>query len=427
METTYRINFAEELKKCVRCGECRAHCPVFTELKNEPASPRGRLALVKYLQEGRIKPSSDLADRLYVCLLCKTCAVKCPSGVITDEIMIAARDYLEHSLEKSMIKRAMLKGFLTRPALLKASFSLLKLYQKTGLKSLLTKIKLMEQLPEPIRAAAEIMPEVTQRPARDRIPEVTSSQTEQRFRVAYFLGCATNLIYPQVAVAGVDVLTRHGCEVVVPLEEKCCGIPHLAYGDTDTAVELAKHNLRILLEAEVDAVVTDCASCSAILAESYQRLFDPGTVEHAQALELGRKVYDINKFLIEKTGIQPGPVPVNLTVTYHDPCHLKRAQNIFKQPRELLKAIPGVEFREMKEADRCCGSAGSFSIMHQVLSMKILERKIQHIEASKASWLATSCPTCTMQLSYGLKKRGFAVHVAHPVEILAKTYRDNKV
>lgn len=427
METTYRIDFAEELKKCVRCGECRANCPVFTELKNEPASPRGRLALVKLLQESKIKPTADLADKLYICLLCKTCAVNCPSGVITDEIMLAARDYLEHSLDKSIIKRAMLKGFLTRPALLQASFSLLKFYQKTGLKSLLTRTKLIEYLPEMISAASKIMPNVTQRPARERIPEVALPQGEKQFRVAYFLGCATNLIYPQVAVAGVEVLTRHGCEVVIPAEEKCCGMPHLAYGDTDTAAVLAKHNLKILLEAKVDAVVTDCASCSATLTESYQRLFGPGTEEYVQAVELGQKVYDINKFLVEKTGIRPGPIPVNLAVTYHDPCHLKRAQKVFKQPRDLLQAIPGLEFREMKEADRCCGSAGSFSIMHHALSMKILERKINHIAASKASWLATSCPTCTMQLSYGLKEKGLTVLVAHPVEFLVKTYVDNRV
>lgn len=106
METIFRINFAEELKKCVKCGECRSNCPVFLEILGEPASPRGRLALVKQLQEGKIKPSAELADKLSSCLLCKTCAVNCPSGVITDEIMVAAREYLEKTLEQSIIKRA---------------------------------------------------------------------------------------------------------------------------------------------------------------------------------------------------------------------------------------------------------------------------------------------------------------------------------
>ena len=139
MKTTYRIDFAEELKKCVRCGECRANCPIFSESKREPDSPRGRLALVKLLQDGKIQASTELSEKLYGCLLCKTCAVNCPSGVITDEIMVGVRDYLEDVLDKSIIKKALLKGFLTRPGLLQASFSLVKLYQKTGLNSVLTK------------------------------------------------------------------------------------------------------------------------------------------------------------------------------------------------------------------------------------------------------------------------------------------------
>ncbi|MHB1652754.1 MAG: (Fe-S)-binding protein [Desulfitobacteriaceae bacterium] len=425
MEIKYQINFAEELKKCVRCGECRYHCPVFTELKNEPASPRGRLALVKLLQEGKIQPSAELANRLYACLLCKTCSVNCPSGVITEDIMVGVREYLEQALGKSLIKRALLKGFLTRPALLQASFSLLKLYQKSGLKRLLTRTGLIEQLPDKISAAAKIMPDVSQRPARERIPEFIQAAGEKKFRVAYFLGCATNLIYPEVAVAAVEVLSRHGCEVVVPKEEKCCGMPHLAYGDTETAVDLARHNLKVLLGAGVDVVVTDCASCSATLAESYEKLFEAGTEEYLQAKALSHRVYDLNKFLVEKTGVQPGPKPVKAIVTYHDPCHLKRGQKVFKQPRELLKAIPGLEFREMKEADRCCGSAGSFSIMHHELSMKILDHKVDNIAETQASVVATACPTCTMQLAYGLKTKGLAVQVTHPVQLLARTYEES--
>jgi glycolate oxidase iron-sulfur subunit len=422
MKTTYQINFAEELKKCVRCGECRANCPIFSESKREPDSPRGRLSLVKLLQEEKIPASTELSEKLYGCLLCKTCAVNCPSGVITDEIMVGVRDYLDDVLDRNVIKKLVLRGFLTRPALLQASFSLVRLYQKTGLNDVLTRSKLIEHLPEQMKAGAKILPDVSKQPARGRIAEVVKPYGEKRFCVAYFLGCATNLIYPDVAVSGVEVLARHGCEVITPAV-KCCGMPHLAYGDTETAVEMAKNNLKTLLSAQVDAVVTDCSSCSATLAESYQKLFEPGTDEYEQAMDLSSKVYDLSKFLVEKTGVHPGPKPVNVAVTYHDPCHLKRGQNVFKQPRELLKAIPGVEFKEMKEADRCCGSAGSFSIMHHDLSMKVLDRKINNIAAAKVTVVATSCPTCTMQLSYGLKKSDITGQVVHPVQLLARTYQ----
>lgn len=424
MQTVYKLDFAEELKKCVKCGTCRAHCPLFVEIKGEFGSPRGRLALIKILQEGKIKPSKELADILYTCLLCKTCAVNCPSGVIGDQIVMAARDYLDHNLDKSLLKKMLLKGFLTRPALLYAAMSLARLYQKTGLHSVLTRSNLIKLLPEKLKAAAKIMPDVKQKPARERLPGVTPAKGEKKFRVAYFLGCATNLIYPDVPVTGVKVLSENGCEVVIPEGLKCCGMPHFAYGDTDTVLELAKNNMEILLKGNYDYIISDCASCSSTLVENYVHLFEEGTREYEMARELQSRVWDISKFLAEKTGIKPGSREQKVKVTYHDPCHLKRAQKVFKQPREVLKAVPGVEFVEMKEADRCCGSAGSFSIMHHDLSMKVLEKKITNAKETEAQYIATSCPTCTMQLSYGLKKAGLQAKVVHPVQLLAETYMD---
>lgn len=428
MQATYKIDFTEELKKCVKCGTCRAHCPLFVEIKGEPGSPRGRLALIKRLHEGKIKPSQELAEILYTCLLCKTCAVNCPSGVISDELILASRDVLNESMDQPMIKKALLKGFLTRPSLLYACMSMARLYQKTGLHSLLTKAKLFELLPDKLNACTKIMPDVTKKPARSRIPAVTPAKGEKRFKVAYFLGCATNHIYPDVPVAGVEVLSQNGCEVVAVEGVKCCGMPHMAYGETETASKLAVHNMEILLKDDYDAIICDCASCSSTFKESYPHLFQEGTKEYEMAKKLQAKTFDISKFLVAKTGIKPGKPKANteqkIKVTYHDPCHLKRAQNIFKEPREVLKNIPGVEFVEMKEADRCCGSAGSFTIMHHDLSMKVLDKKIANAEKVNPEYVATSCPTCTMQLSYGLKKAGSKAKVVHPVQILAETYKE---
>ncbi|HHV65779.1 MAG TPA: (Fe-S)-binding protein [Peptococcaceae bacterium] len=426
MQATYRIDFTEELKKCVKCGTCRSHCPLFVEIKGEPGSPRGRLALIKRLHEGKIKPSQELANIVYTCLLCKKCAVECPSGVISDEIIIAARDYLNGAMSQPLIKKALLKGFLTRPSLLYACMSLTALYQKTGMHSLLTKSKLIELLPEKINACAKIMPDVTKKPARSRIPAVTLPKGEKKFKVAYFIGCATNFIYPEVPVAGVKVLSHNGCEVVAVEGVKCCGMPHMAYGETETASELAKHNMEILLKDDYDAIICDCASCSSTFKEAYIHLFQEGTKEYEMAQKLQAKTYDISRFLISKTGIKAGDKTVEpdqkIKVTYHDPCHLKRGQNVFKEPRELLKSIPGIEFAEMKDADRCCGSAGSFSIMHHDLSMKVLDKKIANALKVNPEYVATSCPTCTMQLSYGLRKAGSGAKVVHPVQILAETY-----
>lgn len=423
MQSTYKMDFTEELKKCVKCGTCRAHCPLFVELKGEPGSPRGRLALIKRLHDGKIKPSQELADIVYTCLLCKTCTVNCPSGVISDEIILAARDSLNQSMDQSVIKKALLKGFLTRPALLHSCMSMASLYQKTGMHNVLTKSKLFELLPDKLNAATKIMPDVTKKPARSRIPVVTPAKGEKKFKVGYFLGCATNHIYPDVPVAGVEVLSQNGCEVITVEDVKCCGMPHMAYGDVETAKEMAKQNMNVLLKDDYDAIISDCASCSSTFKETYLHIFDEGSKEYEQAKQLADKTWDISKFLVDKTGIKPGTKEQKVKVTYHDPCHLKRAQNIFKEPREVLKNTPGVEFVEMKDADRCCGSAGSFTVMHHDLSMKVLDKKIENAQKVDPEYLATSCPTCTMQLSYGLKKAGSQAKVVHPVQILAETYK----
>ncbi len=432
MQATYKIDFTEELKKCVKCGTCRAHCPLFVEIKGEPGSPRGRLALVKRLHEGKIKPTKELAEILYTCLLCKTCAVNCPSGVISDELILAGRNVLNESMAQPMIKKALLKGFLTRPSLLYACMTLAGLYQKTGLHSLLTKSKLFDLLPDKLNVCTKIMPDVTRKPARTRIPIVTPAKGEKKFKVAYFLGCATNHLYPDVPAAGVKVLSHNGCKVVTVEGVKCCGMPHMAYGETETASELAKHNMKILLQEDYDALVCDCASCSSTFKEFYVHLFPQGSKEYEMAKELQAKTYDISEFLITKTGIKAGKKASSkaggeerkVKVTYHDPCHLKRAQNVFKEPREILRSIPGVDFTEMKDADRCCGSAGSFTIMHHDLSMRVLDKKITNAQKVNPEYLTTSCPTCAMQLSYGLKKAGSKVKVVHPVQLLAETYKE---
>lgn len=424
MEATYQLDFNEELKKCVKCGTCRAHCPLFVELVGEVTSPRGRLALIKQLQEGKIKPSQELADILYTCLLCKTCAVNCPSGVKTDQIVMASRDFLNETMGEGVMKKAILRGFLTHPGFLSACSSLGALYQKVGLHSLLTKANLFEHLPEKLGAVGKILPDITKQPARKRIPVVTPAKGEKKFRVAYFLGCATNIAYPDAPVAGVEVLSHNGCEVVTVEGVKCCGMPHMAYGDTEAAKELAKNNMEILLKEDYDAVVCDCASCTATFQESYVHLFEQGTKEYEMAKKLQAKAIDLNKFLITKSGIKPGKKEVKVKVTYHDPCHLKRGQNVFKEPREVLKNTPGVEFVEMKDADRCCGSAGSFTVMHHDLSMKVLDKKIANAKKVDPDYVTTCCPTCTMQLSYGLKKAGSKAKVIHPVELLAETYKD---
>ena len=191
-------------------------------------------------------------------------------------------------------------------------------------------------------------------------------------------------------------------------------MPHLAYGDTKAAAQIAAQNCRILRQIEADAIITDCATCGSTL-KGYEAITP-------SAKDLTGKIYDVSEFLINKLEVKPGVKPVEAVVTYHDPCHLGRSQGIKTAPRELLAQIPGMQFKEMAEADRCCGGAGTFNIRHYEIAMKILERKISNILQVEPTILATGCPGCKMQLEHGLSLKKRNLPIMHPVEILAETY-----
>jgi glycolate oxidase iron-sulfur subunit len=203
------------------------------------------------------------------------------------------------------------------------------------------------------------------------------------------------------------------------LDNCCCGLPAMTYGDSKAARKMAGRNLRTIDCSRFDAVVTDCSSCASFL-KKYPQLFATGEASHLQAKDLASRVKDLVQLL--GTGAaaadsrQPRVHP--LVVTYHDPCHARRGQNLIREPREILKSLPGVEYREMPEADWCCGGSGSYALFHYDLSRKVLERKIDNVVKTGADTLVTSCPACIIHLSYGLRLRRLPVRVLHISEAI---------
>ena len=221
-------------------------------------------------------------------------------------------------------------------------------------------------------------------------------------------------LFPEVAEATVRVLTMNGVEVIVPRGQVCCGVPVYSGGDFKTAKKLAETNISIFKDLGIDCIVTDCASCSAALKHDVRELLG------AEPFDV--PVYDINEFLCGIIGIEKPVNPVEMTVTYHDPCHLARGQGIRSEPRELIKSVPGLEFNEMTEPDNCCGGAGSFAFTHHELSSKIGLKKAENIRKTGASLVAVPCPSCRMQIDYLLKNQGISAKTIHPVELLDISY-----
>ncbi|KUG04241.1 iron-sulfur cluster-binding protein [hydrocarbon metagenome] len=411
----------EQLMKCVRCGKCRSVCPVFAEVGIETTAPRGHVFMVQMLRDGKVEPTNEVYERLGQCLLCETCSVNCPSGIDVHELNAAARSYI-YDNNPSVGKELLFETLWTKPAMLRSSARFMSTVQKLGLQTLARKTGLTRILPGDLKEAEQMMDNIPSKSARSSLSEVNPAQGKKKYTVGYFLGCGTDLFSPSVAIAAVDVLTRNGCEVIIPKDMKCCGLPHIANGKMETAQKLAAHNIKVFNTYDLDYIITDCASCSSALSRKNMEFLFAGLKIEDAALALSEKVMDLTVFLIDVLDIR---LPENINakkirVTYHDPCHLANAQLIKNQPREVLRRIPGVELVEMKAANTCCGGSGTYSTTHYEMSMKILDKKMDHAMETGADILATCCPSCMMQLNYGCKRHKWDVEVLHPVELLSR-------
>jgi glycolate oxidase iron-sulfur subunit len=398
---------------------------VFSEIKNETAAPRGHVFMVGMLRDGKIDPSQELYERLARCLMCETCTINCPSGIDVHELNAAARAYI-YEKNPHIGKEFIFDTMWTKPALLRTMSFFMWSAQKSGLQKLARTLGLTRILPGDLPKSEQILSNVPLHPARSQLKEVNPARGEKKYTVGYFLGCGTDLFNPQVALATVDVLTRNGCEVIIPNNMKCCGLPHIANGKMETAQTLAAHNIKIFNSYNFDYIITDCASCSSALSHKHMEFLFKGLKIEDEAYAFAAKVMDVTKFLIDVMDIEiaNNTSLKKVKVTYHDPCHLANAQGITKQPRELLQRIPGVEFVEMGEANRCCGGSGTYSVTHYDMSMKILDRKMDSAMETGAQKIATCCPSCMMQLKYGTVKHNWNVEVIHPIELLNDYYNN---
>lgn len=413
----------EQIMKCVRCGKCRSVCPVFEEIRNETAAPRGHVFMVQMLRDNKVDARQEVYDRLSNCLLCETCSANCPSGIDVHELNAAARSYI-YEENPSLGKELIFDTMWTKPGLLRASTKIMSGMQRLGLQTFARNTGLTRILPGDLPRAEGIMSNIPSHSARSQLKKVNLARGEKKYTVGYFLGCGTDILNPDVALATVDVLTRNGCEVIIPRDMKCCGLPHVANGKMDTARLLAIHNVKIFNSYKLDYIISDCASCTSALSRKNMEFLLGGLKIEDEAFAFADKVMDLTKFLIDVIDIQLPPIKEEkkTRVTYHDPCHLANAQGIKEQPREVLRRIPGVEFVEMGEANRCCGGSGTYSITHYDLSMKILDRKMDSAMATGASKIATCCPSCSMQLRYGIKRHNWDCQVVHPVELVCAGY-----
>lgn len=409
----------EAVLQCMRCGFCLPTCPTFALTGRERSSPRGRVALARAVAEQKLEFTEAVKEEAFFCLDCRACTTACPSGVRAGEVMEICRSQAHQFFPLKHVGKAfrefVLQKMVPNPDFLESSMLPARLYQKLGIQWLVRHSNILKIGPNWVEKAEGMMPELHP-PLRPQLPEVVPAVGEQRGRVAFFLGCIMTLMYPEVSRQTVRVLTHQGFEVLTPKQQKCCGAPHLNEGDRGTARSLARYNLDLFMALDVDAIVTDCAGCGAALKD-YEELLE-ASGDHARLKGFRSKIKDISEFLAEQGLRTEGLKPIAKIVTYHEPCHLCHAQGVSKQPRDLIKAIPGIDYRELHEASWCCGSAATFSLKYTSESQQILDRKLANVQATGAELLVTANPGCHLQLAWGLKQAGLKQEVVHITELL---------
>ncbi len=411
-----------EYLNCIRCGLCLAVCPTYREILSETASPRGRVALARKGLEGELKDSQNLADQMYACFDCLACNDICPVGIHPADLALKMRT-LQEQLRPAKWKNTVLSGLVQFPERLEAVTWPLRVYQLLGIPRLVYALGFRNVRPSKLRDMEAMLPHLPQRPLRKIIPEVVSPGGEDHYRVGFFLGCAQSLMFAIQSVASVHVLARNGCTVITPKNIVCCGMPALGFGRPDLVQQQARVNIAAFEKAGVEIIVTDCATCGSILKDYGNFLSDDPTWAK-RAAAFSSKVQDVSEFLMS-IRLQKPQGRIEARVTYHDPCHLRRGQKVWEQPRAILKIINGLEFVELPEADWCCGSAGSQLITHYRTSLNVLDRKATNISATQAKFVASGCPGCQMQLNVGVMRLELDVQVVHPIVLLDRAYHTN--
>ena len=410
------------LKECVHCGLCLDDCPTYRVLGHEADSPRGRIYQIRQVYEGKVSADDpDFREHIYACLDCRACQTACPSGVQYGAIIEAARAVSEpiNPSEKT-VGRAILGSVFTRPPLLEAAGVGLRLYQRSGLQTLLRKTRALDLLPQRLKEMEAMLGPAQGGIKRWAAPHVTPARGKVRYRVGFIEGCIMPQFFGDTNAATVRVLAANGCVVHSPPRQGCCGALQMHTGDRETARELARRNIDAFDGLGLDAIIINAAGCGSTLKE-YGHLLRDDSAYAARAAEFASLVKDVSEFLAS-IELVPPTRPVPMRVTYQDACHLVHGQGIRNQPRALLRMIPGLELVEMKDSDVCCGSAGIYNLTHPDVATELLDQKMVNVLATGATAVVAPNPGCSMQLAYGAQRAGEKLELLHVVDLLDRSY-----
>ena len=408
----------DELYRCVHCGFCLQACPTYIDTGLETESPRGRIALMKAVNEGRIDITPGVVRHWDMCIQCRACEVACPSGVNYGQLIESTMSQVERGRKSGLLAR-MAPAVMENRRRLGLVVGALSVYQRSGLQSLVRKSRALRLLPGNIAELESSLPAIEG--ARFKAEgQVIPAQGERRATVALLSGCVMPMVNGPQMSAAARVLARNGCDVVAPRGQVCCGAISSHVGDLDSARKLARRNVDEFLDAGVDAVVVASAGCGTRMKE-YGHLLRRDAGYAAKAERLSGMVKDIHEFLVDLP-FEPPSASLEYRVTYQDSCHLANTQRVVEQPRQILRSIPGVEFVELPNASKCCGAGGTYTITERESSLRVLATKMAAVRETGANVVATANPGCVMQLQYGVRREGLAARTVYVTDLLDEAY-----
>ncbi len=411
----------DQLSDCMKCGMCQAVCPVFAQTGNEGDVARGKIFLLERLGDQLLNDARGAKERIEKCLMCGTCGANCPSGVKILEIFLKARAALTEYLGLSPLKKLIFRGMLKNPKRFNSMIDMASklqgfgtcsanLYQGTNCTRVLSGL-----------IGNRHFKPLSRKPFHKIQKQLDTSPGRSGLKVAFFPGCVTDKINPEIGEAALKAFAYHGVGVFMPPDQACCGMPALASGDRATFQNLLDHNAALFGSRDFDYIITPCATCTNTIKEVWPMMVKQKSKSFVTVKALTEKTMDISQFLVDVLKVSPAEDggEIKKRITCHDPCHLGKALKVYSQPRGLIAANPQCELVEMNEADYCCGNGGSFNLQNYELSCDIGMRKRNNIVATGADIVATSCPACMMQMTDMLSRNNDRVRVKHVIEIYA--------
>ena len=404
----------EKSLACIHCGLCLSSCPTYLETGNENDSPRGRIYLMRAVQDGRLELGATAVTHIDRCLGCRACEAVCPSGVQYGHLLEHTRDHLEQNITRgtlqNFLRRVVIEKIFPNRSLMKLALLPVRFAKWAGAG---------ENLPGFMREALSLVPDT---PTAGSLPEFSASVGAPKGRVGFIRGCVMDVMFGPTNANSVKLLNLAGFDVVAPPSQGCCGALHAHNGNLEAARDAARRNTAAFGHLELDAIIINAAGCGSTLKE-YGPLLADDPAWHERGTAFSAKVKDITEFLasnwtdFRSTLRSPQS---SLRVTYHDACHLTHAQRISKPPRELVQAVSGIRFVELPESDVCCGSAGTYNLTEPEMAARLQQRKTTNILRTEADLVVTSNPGCLLQIQSGLRKADSSARVIHIVDFLAE-------